>query len=225
IYSFIKTTSKPETNKNLSNYIEYNKEVLINIPIFNDAVNAFGLALGGGGNYLISIEENKNEFIIMSRRYGHGIGMSQRGAEQMAKEGLSYNNILSFYYPGIKLFDYLKKETNLELESLTTKDPFLQYSPEPLPSPTPLPTPMPLLINVPDEVQVLLVDNIEKDSFLNLREQPGTGFGVVLRLYYGQELLLVESLDNGWLHVILNGSDVNTIIEGYVMEEFVSFKK
>lgn len=33
-------------------------------------------------------------------RYGHGIGMSQRGAQQMANMGKTYREILNFYYPG-----------------------------------------------------------------------------------------------------------------------------
>ena len=33
-------------------------------------------------------------------RYGHGIGMSQRGAQQMANLGKTYREILGFYYPG-----------------------------------------------------------------------------------------------------------------------------
>jgi len=30
--------------------------------------------------------------------YGHGVGMSQWGAQQMAKEGKTYRDILDFYY-------------------------------------------------------------------------------------------------------------------------------
>lgn len=33
-------------------------------------------------------------------RYGHGVGMSQRGAQFMANAGMTYRDILSFYYPG-----------------------------------------------------------------------------------------------------------------------------
>jgi peptidoglycan hydrolase-like amidase/uncharacterized protein YgiM (DUF1202 family) len=33
-------------------------------------------------------------------RYGHGVGMSQRGAQYMANIGMTYRDILSFYYPG-----------------------------------------------------------------------------------------------------------------------------
>jgi stage II sporulation protein D len=31
---------------------------------------------------------------------GHGVGLCQRGADEMASEGLSYREILAFYYPG-----------------------------------------------------------------------------------------------------------------------------
>ena len=32
--------------------------------------------------------------------YGHGVGMSQYGANEMAKSGASYREILMHYYPG-----------------------------------------------------------------------------------------------------------------------------
>ncbi|QSX07945.1 SpoIID/LytB domain-containing protein [Alkalibacter rhizosphaerae] len=43
---------------------------------------------------------------IVNLRYGHGIGMSQRGAQQMANEGLKYTDILSFYFEGTTLKTY-----------------------------------------------------------------------------------------------------------------------
>ncbi|MBF7096373.1 SpoIID/LytB domain-containing protein [Alkalibacter mobilis] len=42
-------------------------------------------------------------FEVTNARFGHGIGMSQRGAQQMAVEGKTYQEILSFYYVGTKL--------------------------------------------------------------------------------------------------------------------------
>ncbi len=36
-------------------------------------------------------------------RYGHGVGMSQRGAQYMANIGMTYRDILAFYYPGATL--------------------------------------------------------------------------------------------------------------------------
>ena len=35
--------------------------------------------------------------------YGHGAGMSQNGANTMAKEGKGYEEILKFFYQGIVL--------------------------------------------------------------------------------------------------------------------------
>jgi stage II sporulation protein D (peptidoglycan lytic transglycosylase) len=45
------------------------------------------------------IEKNKG-VILRGKGYGHGVGMSQWGANQMAKEGFHYIKILAHYYPG-----------------------------------------------------------------------------------------------------------------------------
>lgn len=39
-------------------------------------------------------------WVLLHARYGHGVGMSQRGAQQMANVGKTYREILGFYYPG-----------------------------------------------------------------------------------------------------------------------------
>lgn len=41
--------------------------------------------------------------IIISKGYGHRVGLSQYGANAMAKAGSSFREILSHYYPGTKL--------------------------------------------------------------------------------------------------------------------------
>ncbi len=40
------------------------------------------------------------DFVIQGRGYGHGVGMSQWGAWEAAREGKTYAEILAFYYPG-----------------------------------------------------------------------------------------------------------------------------
>ena len=42
-------------------------------------------------------------FVFSVRGYGHGVGMSQYGAELMAKSGSRYSEILAHYYPGTEL--------------------------------------------------------------------------------------------------------------------------
>ena len=49
------------------------------------------------------IEKNGEGVVITTRGYGHGVGMSQYGANGMAKAGSSYRDILFHYYPGVGL--------------------------------------------------------------------------------------------------------------------------
>ncbi len=42
-------------------------------------------------------------FLFTATGYGHGVGMSQYGANVMAEKGSSYDDILSHYYPGTAL--------------------------------------------------------------------------------------------------------------------------
>jgi stage II sporulation protein D len=43
-----------------------------------------------------------NLLLVNGRGYGHGIGMSQWGAQALAEKGWSHEQILAFYYPGSK---------------------------------------------------------------------------------------------------------------------------
>ena len=52
------------------------------------------------------IEKNGSYIIIETRGYGHGVGMSQYGANGMAKEGKNYKEILVYYYQNTKIVDY-----------------------------------------------------------------------------------------------------------------------
>jgi stage II sporulation protein D len=42
-------------------------------------------------------------FIFTTYGYGHGVGMSQHGANILAKQGYSYIDILKFYYTGVEI--------------------------------------------------------------------------------------------------------------------------
>ena len=49
------------------------------------------------------IKKLDNNLIILTKGYGHGVGMSQYGANGMAKEGKNYQEILNYYYQEIKI--------------------------------------------------------------------------------------------------------------------------
>lgn len=55
--------------------------------------NIFGLR---SANYEVTFENN--QFIFLVRGYGHGVGMSQYGAQSMAENGADYKEILYHYY-------------------------------------------------------------------------------------------------------------------------------
>lgn len=54
-------------------------------------------------NFTIKYEGDKMEFIV--RGYGHGVGLSQWGAQGMAKEGYKYYEILLHYYKNTDIKD------------------------------------------------------------------------------------------------------------------------
>ena len=44
------------------------------------------------------------------RGWGHGVGLCQCGAQGLAKQGSSYQDILKYYYPGSRIIDIYKQE-------------------------------------------------------------------------------------------------------------------
>jgi stage II sporulation protein D len=52
---------------------------------------------------MFQIKVKSNQIIITGKGYGHGVGMCQYGAMEMARERHSYKSILKHYYKGIKL--------------------------------------------------------------------------------------------------------------------------
>jgi stage II sporulation protein D len=54
------------------------------LSVVRNGENVVGYTLAGGG-------------------FGHGVGMSQNGAKDMAEEGLSANDILSFFFDGCSI--------------------------------------------------------------------------------------------------------------------------
>lgn len=50
-----------------------------------------------------TLDKKADDFIFTVSGNGHGVGMSQYGAEKMARDKQSYKEILSHYYPGTKL--------------------------------------------------------------------------------------------------------------------------
>ncbi|EOV9526551.1 stage II sporulation protein D [Bacillus cytotoxicus] len=48
-------------------------------------------------------KQQGNHIVVTTKGYGHGVGMSQYGANGMAKEGKEYTEIVAHYYKGIEI--------------------------------------------------------------------------------------------------------------------------
>ncbi len=53
-----------------------------------------------------------DSILLKGRGYGHGVGLCQEGAMEMAARGFNYRQIIGFYYPGVIISDikYAKKD-------------------------------------------------------------------------------------------------------------------
>ena len=56
-----------------------------------------------------------DDFVFTGRGWGHGVGMSQWGAWEAAREGVTFDKILAFYYPGTTLTTLSDPNTSLKV--------------------------------------------------------------------------------------------------------------
>ncbi len=64
----------------------------------SDYREAFGLR-----STCFDVEYSDGEFTVTCRGYGHGVGMSQYGADYMARQGSTWQEILKHYYTGVEI--------------------------------------------------------------------------------------------------------------------------
>lgn len=87
--------------------------VVLTFNIFEELESQLSMSINSSKNELWYVERDDSQFVIRAARYGHGIGMSQRGAQQMANMGYTYDQILGFYYEGCERIQYTFTHTIL----------------------------------------------------------------------------------------------------------------
>ena len=96
--------------------LEYNKKLNVEILERSDSNRVVSLKINGKKmlgkdiynklgirSYDFELVQVGNNVVINTKGYGHGVGLSQYGAQGMAKEGYSYMDILEHYYVGTNL--------------------------------------------------------------------------------------------------------------------------
>lgn len=186
----------------------------LTLKLFPTVLRALNLSIYGADNEIVTVVEKDDQFVLESRRYGHGVGMSQRGAQWMASQyGKTYVEILAFYYPGMTL---MKAPSGSAV--LPTAQAELVETPGPAATATPRPTLMPATMtdDLPAGSYLTEITGIDEDSSVNLREEPNTSATVLRRLYLHQQLIVLPDCEEeGWAHVKTD------VMEGYVMESFL----
>ncbi|MEH2959893.1 SpoIID/LytB domain-containing protein [Candidatus Merdisoma sp. JLR.KK006] len=90
---------------------EYNVRALLNVQggviVRQDGTTVEGGSLLPSAYFIVTpVYDDKGElsgFRFQGGGYGHGVGMSQNGANGMAKEGKGYEEILHFFYTDVEL--------------------------------------------------------------------------------------------------------------------------
>ena len=199
----------PAPTPSLDGWTDLAQPVILSLSYFGEVESAFSLSLNGANNEVTTLQEEKSAFVLQARRFGHGVGLSQRGAQRMAaKEGWGYRQILRYYYQGITL-----KRVSYTYQTAKALSASFLSTPAPPATPTPRPTLMPVTLR-PGETKVI-VNQISSDSTLNLRRESNTTSDILMRLYFGQELAVLEQ-QGDWIRVRTDAA------EGYVMLKYVS---
>ena len=89
----------------ISNYestrISLNGMSILGSEGIKKAVSGGAAAAPISGGTTVKLNGDNDVLIISGKGYGHGVGMSQQGAQVMGQQGYSYIDILKYYYTGI----------------------------------------------------------------------------------------------------------------------------
>ncbi|MBQ2992086.1 MAG: SH3 domain-containing protein [Clostridia bacterium] len=167
--------------------------VTVTLDYFNQIESLCSLSINVLKNETLSVTETVGGYKLTARRFGHGVGMSQRGAQQMASEGRRYDEILEFYYPGLVRTRYTMTRTILPSIDGTQTTPQ-----EPV-----------------TDARIAIVTLSNPLDSLNLRSEPNTSSAVLATMAHGTQVMLLE-MDSAWSRVQYG------TLSGYVKNEYLS---
>ena len=144
------------------NIVDYTWDFQFTIPAYLKSSNYPGWQVFDPGNGLriYAVEKGADSrgiscFMLINRRFGHGIGLSQRGAQQRAKDPnpavSRYQSILAFYYPNTVLtgLGYTEAVLPAVPTTLATAASAAILTPTPAPTEPPIATPTPAPVETP----------------------------------------------------------------------------
>lgn len=172
------------------------------ISVYEQLKNELGLKISSIDCELATAIEEDDLFIIQLRRYGHGVGLSQRGAQVMAGSyGMDFRAILGFYYPrltieAVSLADATADALDGVKAAAVQDDAAVLGAPK-------------------DGEYMATVTLSTAASTLNLRAAPSTDAQVIAVLSAGAKVIVMSESD-GWAHVRAVAG------EGYVSSQYIN---
>ena len=183
--------------------------VAVTFQVYDEIKDGLNLGLNSADYEVPSIAETGDGYAIEMRRFGHGVGMSQRGAQTMAgSHGMSFLEILNFYYPG------------MHLEAIVWDTPALPEMdalPEGLVQERLLIPPREVDLGELSEGEYFARVTLETaKSRLNVRVSPSTGATIAAKLNDGYRVAVCEDAGDGWVRI--RGGNFT----GYVKLEYLT---
>ncbi|GHU67166.1 hypothetical protein FACS1894184_06520 [Clostridia bacterium] len=187
----------------------------ITLDLFGGTASALGISLSNLKNELFTVETVSGGFKLMARRFGHGVGFSQYGAQQMASMGYDYLSIMGFYFPGATLVKHSYTASLLNGGAIATATDDGQG-----------------IASVGSDTvganaagaNSAGVNSIEAvvslgdpTSRLNLRKSPNSNAAVIAKIPNGSAVRVQSADTAGWLKATFAGNS------GYIMTQYVKY--
>lgn len=195
----------------LKDWKEMEVPVEMSFSVYEEIKDGLDIGLNSSDYEAPSVVETEDGYSIEMRRFGHGVGMSQRGAQVMAgAHGMSFTDILGFYYPGmgLEVINWASPEL-MEMENLPGA--LIRER----------------LMIPPMEIDLGELGNGERFAYvsldsarsrLNVRTGPSTDDSIAVKLDSGFRVVVCEDAGDGWVR-IRGGS-----FTGYVKEEYLVYE-
>lgn len=182
----------------------------VDLSFYGQVRSALNIAINTSSYELVEVSETDEGFVLTTRRYGHGVGLSQRGAQWMAGTyNMNHLEILNFYYPGLALVQMTWIEKPLtKAAALPESLGFAAARPTPAPMPGPLPA-----LSEGEYYAAVRVEGV--DSTLNVREEPSLAGRLIGQLRNGARMIVMAETEDGWARM------KTAEIEGYVSMQFI----
>lgn len=183
------------------------QSLTLTFDIFSELETPLSMSHSSMQNELWTVTETDGGFRVEARRWGHGTGMSQRGAMQMGSLGYNYTQILNFYFEGCRLVQYQLTSTILS--------PIVKGQESQVESSKNTAAPVPDGTDTPIGETVLAKVTTQKGG-LNLRAE-GSSQAKVLLTIPRNEVIEISEVLGDWCRTSYKG------YPGFVMTSFLTF--